>query len=575
MLGLASAVLQRASTRSLLRATKRQSSGKSASATTSVISIISAKAAFHRAVKHGKFKQAWHEYAKGAKVGAIDQYMLAALISLTSSSPSAQKDSQVVSEVVLNRGARVEQLWASVVNASPGTPRLDSHLATTFITSFGTLGNLHMARSVLDAAHSQSLANTIVHNAYLRACSRSVEMAPERGEKPEGVSARASAREHARLEAEEVIGRMEGECSSVAPIDAFTCSLAAALLPSAAAISLLERAGERADAVAYNALMEAAGKAGEIQVALSVLQRMEEGRGPTPTAQSYNTALAGLARLRNHAGGGSEQSQSMDRVAEAMSLRERMAARGIEETTGTRTALLALFGDSDLAETVLTDAESLNSEQRAVRKAEEMSLGRPIWQLEGLTEDDQPLDAPLVLTDLRGLTRAAAAIELRHELTRAAMRLDLGFGASGIGDDTWEESRVRAHWAILAGAEARRKVYENVSRSDRKQGGSTVLRGTPKVTLRTALEFLFAEGIEAEQKKPGLLLVKPDEYAKAATRMSNRMRVQRLKQGLLFYWCVVASGLAAMAVVPRLGLGQVILDEEPPNGIGPRRKAKS
>ena len=127
------------------------------------------------------------------------------------------------------------------------------------------------------------------------------------------------------------------------------------------------------------------------------------------------------------------------------------------------------------------------------------------------------------------------------------MRLDLGFGASGIGDDTWEESRVRAHWAILAGAEARRKVYENVSRSDRKQGGSTVLRGTPKVTLRTALEFLFAEGIEAEQKKPGLLLVKPDEYAKAATRMSNRMRVQRLKQGLLFYWCVVASGLAASA----------------------------
>ena len=94
----------------------------------------------------------------------------------------------------------------------------------------------------------------------------------------------------------------------------------------------------------------------------------------------------------------------------------------------------------------------------ALRGGRESRERREVWQLldDGNLGADG-LDAPLVVTDLRGLTRAAAALELRHELTRAAQRFELGFGASGRGEDPLAmEPSVRSHWAIVAGAEARR-----------------------------------------------------------------------------------------------------------------------
>ena len=327
-------------------------------------------------------------------------------------------------------------------------------------------------------------------------------------------------------------------------------------------------------------------------------RRQGQGRGSAKRAGSAAAALGNAEdELRAST---APVSEALDRVAEAMSLRERMAQRGIEESDVTRSTLFRLYADTPMAESVAASAARPAAQARplaagsAARSAagsagagsaaagsaaaadsaaaatepatdtagrlrrsleEGARSSREIWQL----LDDgslaaEGLDAPLVLTDLRGLTRAAAALELRHELTRAAQRFELGIGASGRGEDPLAmEPSVRSHWAIVAGAEARRTQSSGVARHADSQPQLSAQRGgAPKVTLRTALEFLFAEGIEYEQKRPGLLLVPPDEYERAAARMANRMRRQKLRDGLVYYWCFVASGLATMSIIPRL-----------------------
>ena len=72
------------------------------------------------------------------------------------------------------------------------------------------------------------------------------------------------------------------------------------------------------------------------------------------------------------------------------------------------------------------------------------------------------------------------------------------------------------------------------------------------MTLRTAREFFAAEGIACVQRHPGLLFVEHEELERAAAEAAERQRRQRLRQGLSLYLGVVVSGLAAMAVVPRL-----------------------
>jgi pentatricopeptide repeat protein len=560
---------------------------------------------------------------RGSGANAVDQYMLSALVELVARSGPRRNRSKGVTEMAVNRRERLEQLWKAVEKGEPAsTPRLDAHLAASFINSFGALGSLSAARHVLDVAREADLASTIVRNAYLRACGRNMSLA--RG-KHEG-----RVRAHAIAEARAVVGGMEGADRSRAPVDGFTCSLVAGVLPLAEAAGVVERAGDAADTVAYNALIDAAGKHGDVPMALSILRRMEEGRGPAPDEASYNSTLAALARSpgeqkwrRQGQGRGSAKragsaaaalgnaedelrastapvSEALDRVAEAMSLRERMAQRGIEESDVTRSTLFRLYADTPMAESVAASAARPAAQARplaagsAARSAagsagagsaaagsaaaadsaaaatepatdtagrlrrsleEGARSSREIWQL----LDDgslaaEGLDAPLVLTDLRGLTRAAAALELRHELTRAAQRFELGIGASGRGEDPLAmEPSVRSHWAIVAGAEARRTQSSGVARHADSQPQLSAQRGgAPKVTLRTALEFLFAEGIEYEQKRPGLLLVPPDEYERAAARMANRMRRQKLRDGLVYYWCFVASGLATMSIIPRL-----------------------
>ena len=215
-----------------------------------------------------------------------------------------------MTEVVFNRHERLEQLWATVDVDLEGerpaeAPRLDGHLASSFISSFGLLGRLASARRVLDAARTKGVANTIVHNAFLKVCGRWSSSAPVVAG---GANVDDGQRAHAIDEARSVIELMEESSvplSSLplpsagmlrAPVDAYTLSLAARILPLPEATGLYHRAGHVADTVAYNALIDAAGRHGEASLALSLLERMEQGTGPAPDEVSYNATLAALAR---------------------------------------------------------------------------------------------------------------------------------------------------------------------------------------------------------------------------------------------------------------------------------------
>ena len=71
-----------------------------------------------------------------------------------------------------NRGARehAETLWRTMRRGEE--PCLTPQLATALISSFGSLGAWHQAHEVLRAARADALANTIVYNSFLHACSR-------------------------------------------------------------------------------------------------------------------------------------------------------------------------------------------------------------------------------------------------------------------------------------------------------------------------------------------------------------------------------------------------------------------
>jgi len=69
-------------------------------------------------------------------------------------------------------GARehAETLWRTMRRGEE--PCLTPQLATALISSFGSLGAWHQAHEVLRAARADALANTIVYNSFLHACSR-------------------------------------------------------------------------------------------------------------------------------------------------------------------------------------------------------------------------------------------------------------------------------------------------------------------------------------------------------------------------------------------------------------------
>ena len=72
------------------------------------------------------------------------------------------------------------------------------------------------------------------------------------------------------------------------------------------------------------------------------------------------------------------------------------------------------------------------------------------------------------------------------------------------------------------------------------------------MTLRAARAFFDTEGIAISQQEPGVLHVAAEELERAAADAAERARKQRMRQGLALYLGVIASGLAATSIVPRM-----------------------
>ena len=75
--------------------------------------------------------------------------------------------------------------------------------------------------------------------------------------------------------------------------------------------------------------------------------------------------------------------------------------------------------------------------------------------------------------------------------------------------------------------------------------------GAESVTVQTARDFLEVEGVAFTRNK-GYLLIEAAELERAAAEAATAARSQRVRQALLLYTSIVASGLAAMSIVPRL-----------------------
>ena len=491
-----------------------------------------ARDVFYRSTRSGDLATAWSTYKESE---ARDGYMLSALLKLVSRLQPEQ------------RAQRLATLWASVdlpndrANHSTSQVTLDSHLSSDFISGYGSQGNLRMARRVLETARDAGLANTRVYNSYLRACERT----PDK-DFPLAVD-----------EAAKMVARMEGADKSVAPVDAFTLALASRVLGRAGrlheAAELVERARDVADTVSHNALIWAAAKAGDVNLALSTLQTMEES-GPPPDEVSYTSSLHALVvRAADVSSEAAGTSPSMDLPAAALELRERMAARGIDESDATRTSLLALFSDTPLGEAVLAEGPAVPFNAEAPRHQNGAKMGALLRHA-----------TPAVVTDLRGLTRQAVAIMLRQELQRASERSELGVewaaGEGGADSGGWavlvstldgQGGRGGGRGGGGAGGRSggRSGGHDGGGTGQRAGGGGGGERGG--VTLRTALDFFDAEGIACTQRR-GLLFVEHAEFERAAEEAASHTRRQRMRQGISLWSAIILSGLAAMSVVPRL-----------------------
>ena len=153
-----------------------------------------------------------------------------------------------------NRGARehAETLWRTMRRGEE--PHLTPQLATALISSFGSLGAWHQAHDVLRAARAGGLANTIVYNSFLHACSRRA--------KPPG-------RETGGL-----AGRATAAVASQVPHQAQR-HRAAAAKSARAALHRMRLDGVAADAHSTAMAISVFGRAGELEAARRLLTEAE------------------------------------------------------------------------------------------------------------------------------------------------------------------------------------------------------------------------------------------------------------------------------------------------------------
>ena len=135
---------------------------------------------------------------------------------------------------------------------------------------------------------------------------------------------------------------------------------------------------------------------------------------------------------------------------------------------------------------------------------------------------------------------------LRQEVRRAGVLLDLS------------RQKATGDWVIITGSGAE---------ASRGGGGSG---GRASVTMQTALEFLEAERIQfrhaghaaarrTRTRRPpwGQLRISSAELQRVAMAAAKAAEDQKMRKGMLFQTALVASGLAAMVVVPAMSVGNV------------------
>ena len=464
------------------------------------------KAAFFRAIKRGSITDAWARYAEARTANLADKYMTSALIT-----SSAQQ----------GKANLVQRLWKSARDGRLDATQLDARMCSDFIRAFGKLGDRQATMAVLESARRGGLANAQVYNTFLTT-NRSVDTVA-------AVSA-----------VEDVLQQMRSD--RVSP-DAFTNAIAIGIFGDAgrldAAQAILDDALPWArDTVAHNALLRAAARAVDVQLALDTLQRMEE-HGPPPDLISYNHMLLAIAKSREL----TSQPPAVDSVAAAQAVRERLRARGMEEDSATLTHLLQIFGDSPLA-------EELIEEYAKVRPALSLPYQDPTTA-DPTAVDATMLDTPLLdpalpsvavssasgvgleTIDLRGLTSASASLALSKELSRLVDRAAERQQSPAM--------MVMSDWQIVTGR----------ARPDGSGGGRF---RDPPATLQATLRFLLANRINVKRdlRTSGQIIVSAKELDRVVRRAVSTRVTQTVVRGTVLKIGVVLSALAAFTLAPRL-----------------------
>mmetsp|Transcript_6938 Transcript_6938/g.11662 ORF Transcript_6938/g.11662 Transcript_6938/m.11662 type:complete len:455 (+) Transcript_6938:90-1454(+) len=443
---------------------------------------IGLKAAFYRLAKQRDHKAACSVLLQAYDIGMADKHMIS--IGISFSARAQQRDV-------------IDRLWriVSPVNAKI---QLNEHMCSAFINAYGCFvdhDGVCSARCVLDFAKKRSLANTSVFNAFFQVCAKAAE-----GSKPTLEPATAASLIDDALLAMAVEG---------VPCDAYSTAIAIRVHGRAGQLAraqqLLDEAGDAADTVAFNALLGAAARCGDAMLALNTLRHL----GSRADLISFNTVIQAIARSE----------QQIDRVARAQEVRALICQAGLAEDQVTQTSLLAIYGDSPIAEELLETGECSS---------------RSLW--DSTSDQTNETQVRRLQTDLRRLTRPSAAIMLRRQLELVVDQAERG-------------EACQTDWVIVTG-----------SRVGRSDGGCT-LNGEDGGSVRNVLSpmqeiahaFLSANGIAYRSSGwRGRLRVSHGEMHRVATQEISTRCTRRVVFGTLGWLATVCSIITAAVVTPRV-----------------------
>eukprot|EP00962_Isochrysis_galbana_P054303 scaffold25822_cov124-Isochrysis_galbana.AAC.1 len=208
-----------------------------------------ARSSFYRAVKAHEYQAAWDMLTAARKARAADKHMYG------------------VGLVCAARAGRigwVDALWRELRHEPDPPVQLNSHLSTAFISAYGSdPDRLRSSRAVLSWARDHGMANTTTYNAFLSAASRSLEphVRPAAGE--------ACVASETAAMVDDALGEM---AVHAVPFDSHTLSAAIRAYGRAGcldkAVRLYRQHEALVDVFGTNALIAAAGRSGDAQLAL-------------------------------------------------------------------------------------------------------------------------------------------------------------------------------------------------------------------------------------------------------------------------------------------------------------------